>query len=126
MRLRDRLIEMIGDPDVDMPELMEYSPVYQYQRLSRPVYLAHGNKDQVVDVEHSWRLRKMLALADSPVELHVLDDVGHGFALTDQVEAFYAPLMDFFALHLQGVGASQNATVETGDGPTGGSRAASN
>lgn len=126
MRLRDRLIEMIGDPDVDMPELMEYSPVYQYQRLSRPVYLAHGNKDRVVDVEHSWRLRKMLALADSPVELHVLDDVGHGFALTDQVEAFYAPLMDFFALHLQGVGASQNATVETGDGPTGGSRAASN
>lgn len=115
-QLRDRLIEMIGDPDVDMPELMEYSPVYQYQRVSRPVYLAHGNKDRVVDVEHSWRLRKMLALADSPVELHVLDDVGHGFALTDQVEAFYNPLMDFFARHLQGAGASRDAAVGSGSG----------
>jgi len=125
-KLRDRLIEMIGDPDVDMPELMEYSPVYQYQDVSRPVYLAHGSKDQVVDVEHSWRLRKMLTLADGAVELHVLDDVGHGFALTSQVEAFYDPLMDFFARHLQGVGAKQDAAAETGSAATGAGRAPSN
>ena len=110
-RMRDRLIEMIGDPDVDYEELTRFSPVYQYTRIDRPIFLAHGSTDRVVDVEHSWRLKTMLELIDREPEFLVIDEVGHGLPYVEDARKLYAPLVAFLDRHLK-------PASETGESPT--------
>ena len=100
-RVRDRLIEMIGDPDVDYEELARFSPVYQYTRIDRPVFLAHGNVDRVVDVEHTWRLSTMLDLIGREHEFLIIDELGHGLAYVDDARKLYKPLVAFLDQHLK-------------------------
>lgn len=99
--LREGFVRIIGNPDVDESELLQYSPVYRYRDISRPVLLAHGTDDEIVDVEHSWRLRKMLQLSGNEPEFIVLDDIGHGFRHTGEAEKLYGPLIEFLQQHLQ-------------------------
>ncbi len=109
--MRDRLIEMIGDPDVDYEELTRFSPVYQYTRIDRPIFLAHGSTDRVVDVEHRWRLKTMLELIDREPEFLVIDEVGHGLPYVEDARKLYAPLVAFLDRHLK-------PASETGESPT--------
>ncbi|MEM1262360.1 MAG: prolyl oligopeptidase family serine peptidase [Pseudomonadota bacterium] len=99
--LRDELVKMVGDPELDLAELREYSPVYNYRRMSRPVFLAHGTEDSRVDIEHSWRLERLLRMADADVQMHEMTGVGHGFETLQQIADFYEPLMRFFDRHLR-------------------------
>lgn len=99
--LREGFVRIIGNPDVDESELLQYSPVYRYKDISRPVLLAHGTDDGIVDIEHSWRLRKMLELSGNDPEFIVLDDVGHGFRHTGEAEKLYGPLIEFLEQNLQ-------------------------
>jgi len=100
-RMRERLGEMVGDYESDYDSLVEYSPVYQYERFRRPLFLAHGNNDPIVDVEHSWRLRKMLRLIGRDPEFHIFEDLGHGFDYVAEAKAFYDPLIAFLDKHLK-------------------------
>ena len=100
--LTNSLIQIVGDPKTQMQELMNNSPVYQFEKITRPLFLAHGTTDDRVDVEHSWRLRRMLQLADIEHEWLIMDDVGHGFSHLDEVKQFYDKLMPFLDKHLKG------------------------
>jgi dipeptidyl aminopeptidase/acylaminoacyl peptidase len=99
--LRETLSRYVGDPEVDQAEQMEHSPVYRYRDIKRPVLLGHGMEDTIVDVEHSWRLRKMLFLAGADPEFILLDGVGHGFRYVDDARDFYEPLLAFLDTHLK-------------------------
>ena len=100
-QMRDLLIDMVGDPRLDLAELREYSPVYNYRRITKPVFLAHGTDDEIVDIEHSWRLERLLTMGNADVEMLVLDGVGHGFEMLEDIETFYTPLLAFFDKHLK-------------------------
>ncbi|MDJ0907606.1 MAG: prolyl oligopeptidase family serine peptidase [Woeseiaceae bacterium] len=116
-QLRRVLVDMVGDPDIDYEELVEYSPVYRYEEFSRPLFIAHGNSDSIVDVEHSWRLRIMLNLAGKRPEFVVIDNVGHGFDYVQEAAELYDPLIEFLDRHLkpdeQAVEESAKAGEET-------------
>ena len=99
--LRDQLIGMVGDPSVEYEQLVEHSPVYQFRRFTRPILIAHGTSDSVVDVEHSWRLKVMLDIADIDAEFVVLDRVGHGFTYISEAQSFYEPAIEFLDTHLK-------------------------
>ncbi len=99
--LRDDLVRKIGNPVRDLDEQRSNSPVYRYKEISRPVFLAHGTADNIVDVEHSWRLRKLLELRGNPPTMVILDDVGHGFEYTNEAEDLYEPLVRFLDKHLK-------------------------
>jgi len=95
------LKKIVGDPDSEQAELMEYSPVYQFQKIKNPIFLAHGTKDNRVDVEHSWRLKKMLSMANKDVKWLPMDGTKHGFQNTLEVKTFYDNLIPFFDKHLK-------------------------
>lgn len=99
--LRDRLVEIVGDPELDRDEQTQYSPVYRYQEISKPVLLGHGIEDIIVDVEHSWRLRQLLRLNKQNPEFIILDGVGHGFEYVNQASQFFVPLVEFLDKHLK-------------------------
>lgn len=100
-RLREILVSYVGDPSIDRNEQMEHSPVYRYRDIHRPILLAHGLDDDIVDYEHTWRMQKMLRLAGQPPELVLLDGTGHGFRLIKDAKALYDPLIAFLDQHLK-------------------------
>ena len=93
--LRDTLIEYVGDPHIDFEEQIENSPVYRYKDITRPVFLAHGLNDAVVDYEHTWRMQKMLRLKGAPPSLVMMRGVGHGLPYIKQAKRLYDPLLKF-------------------------------
>ena len=101
--LRSTLIEFIGDPDIDYAEQVKHSPVYRYKDIKRPVLIAHGMEDTIVDFEHSWRMQKMIGLAGSAPEFILLPGVGHGFTYISDAKDLYEPLVSFFDTHLKPV-----------------------
>lgn len=76
---RQMLERIIGNPETDMETLIEYSPVYNAARLDIPVFIAQGAKDEIVDIEHFFRMRKMLEYYGKDAEFAVYDSEGHGF-----------------------------------------------
>ena len=80
---REQLEKIVGDPFKDAAEMMETSPLYHYAELRVPVMLAHGDEDERVDLEHTRRLQRVLAMDGRPPVGHVFKDAGHGFGDND-------------------------------------------
>ena len=99
--LREWFTRIVGDPDLDYEEQTAHSPVYRYRDIKRPVFLAHGTRDRIVDIEHSWRLRMLLRLRGADPEFVVIDDVGHSFNYVEEAELLYGPLVGFLDKHLK-------------------------
>ncbi len=99
-KTRDFFVKSIGDPLTDLPRLKKYSPIYRYKEIGVPVFLAHGMRDRVVDVEHSYRLNLLLDLTTVEHELHTYKTLGHGFSLLSQHQEYYDDLMPFLNKHL--------------------------
>lgn len=85
----------VGDPVTEYKRLKHQSPVYRAAELRRPLLVAHGAKDTVVDVEHAHRLALMLGkygkdyhLEIYPEGEHSFNDPGFAIALFRQVEDF--------------------------------------
>ncbi len=99
--LREAFIRIIGDPNLDFDEQRSFSPTYRYKEIERPVFLAHGTADRVVDIEHSWRLRRLLQLIKRDPTFVVLDEVAHGFEYVEEAAQLYGPLVKFLDSHLK-------------------------
>ena len=115
--MREIITRYVGDPDIDIDEQTQYSPVYRYRDLVQPILLGHGVSDRVVDIEHSRRLQKMLQLSGADSELLEIPDVGHGFATIDEASVFYGRLIEFLDEHLEGavaVDADDHYRIDSG------------
>jgi dipeptidyl aminopeptidase/acylaminoacyl peptidase len=99
--LRDILIRIVGDPEKDYAEMRENSPVYRFREINRPILLAHGADDYTVDVEHTWRLYKLLELRNMAPKLIIMANVGHGFEYLGEIREFYVPLVEFLDSNLK-------------------------
>lgn len=60
--------KVIGDPKRDRDALVRASPIRLVERYDDPVLLLHGERDGVVDVQHSRRMRNALQKAGKAVE----------------------------------------------------------
>jgi len=85
-----RMRQIVGDPNTAMPQLREYSPVYQYERLKQPVLLIHGTDDARVVFEHAWRLRTLLAAAGRTPAWLPLPGGDHSLSRTQDRLAMHA------------------------------------
>ncbi len=103
---RANLVEVLGDPGDDRTRLVATSPVYQYDRIERPVFIAHGRLDARVDIEHFFRLEALLSGNGRPVETLVLEGEGHGIADAGNRASYFAKLDAFLGKHLAGEGAA--------------------
>ena len=81
--------------------MKDLSPVFLVEKIQVPVFIAHGELDSRVTLEHSMRLKAMLDLHDRPYEWMVLPGEGHGFSTQRAGRPYYAKLMNFLADHLQ-------------------------
>ena len=99
-RLSSWLREHIGDPYGDYDGLKAISPAYKVEQLERPLLIVHGADDEIVDVEHAWRLRRMLDRHGGDYEWHIYPESGHSFADLDETVDFHQRVEAFLYRHL--------------------------
>ncbi len=88
--------EYYGNPETDQKELLSKSPVYQADKLKNPVFLAHGLKDFIVDIEHYYRMKAELKRTGNPATTLILEDEEHGLRYLESYVQLYSSLDAFF------------------------------
>ena len=92
--------ENIGDPLVEYDRLKSISPLYQVEKLKRPVLIIHGDKDDVVNVEHAYRFQLMLDKYNKVHEMDVVPDMEHNFGNQKEYVRVFNKVMGFMSKHL--------------------------
>lgn len=96
-RRHSYLSEVIGQ---DAGVLEQNSPSRLADRIKVPVFLAHGEKDQVTPLEQAEAMRAALTRAGKAHEWMVVAKEGHGFFAEKNRIALYEKLEAFLARHL--------------------------
>ena len=93
--VRKWLKEFVGNPTTDHKKMKAISPIYNIEKLRRPIFIGHGLKDSVVDIEHSYRLVKMLEKNNKSYELYVDEESGHNFSKLESKVVLFDKILDF-------------------------------
>ncbi|GAA6151268.1 alpha/beta hydrolase family protein [Pseudoteredinibacter isoporae] len=88
--------EYYGNPETNQQELLLKSPVYQADKFKTPVFLAHGLKDMVVDIEHFYRMKAELKRNGNPASSLILSNERHGLKYLNTNVELYSALDAFF------------------------------
>lgn len=93
--------DYIGTVNADFDSLLENSPVYRVNDMVRPVYLAQGMDDEVVDLEHYFRLKYVMDLLDKELETAFFPDEKHELKYTKNSIHFFYEIHTFMQKHMQ-------------------------
>ncbi len=90
--------------DEDIPEekkiMEEVSPVYQIDKIKKPLFVVQGANDPRVNINESDQIVEALRAKGQDVPYMVKYDEGHGFGKEENSIALYKAMMGFFAKHL--------------------------
>ena len=85
----------IGDSEKEFMVFKKESPVYNVQELKVPLFIAHGIKDTVVDIEHAYRMKHMLDKYQKSYQWYIDDSSPHGFSDMEKQQLYFKKLKDF-------------------------------
>jgi dipeptidyl aminopeptidase/acylaminoacyl peptidase len=98
---KDALYSEMGNPETDRERLERISPLYNAERIVRPLMVLQGANDpRVLQVESD----DIVAAAEAngvPVEYIIFPDEGHGFRKKENQLRGYKAILDFLDTHLQ-------------------------
>lgn len=119
----DRLVRRIQDFDLvnrnrdriqSGADLQANSPYRHASAFSIPVLLVHGDRDTVVDVEHSRHMAGQLKRVDKSFKYIEQPGGDHFLSGGAQRRAFYSAMADFLKTHL-GLGETRSELAQTRD-----------
>lgn len=84
----------------DIARSAEYSPLKQVSAPDAPTLLLHGDRDDLVPLWHSEKIRDALTEARVPNRLLVFEGAGHGFDDAGNKKMFNA-MLEWFQEHLK-------------------------
>jgi acetyl esterase/lipase len=77
----------------------EFSPLRQVSSVDAPTVLIHGDKDELVPLWHSEKIRDAMTEAKIPNRLVVIEGGGHGFDAKGN-QTMFRSMVDWFNTHL--------------------------
>lgn len=77
----------------------EFSPLRQVSAVDAPTVLVHGDKDELVPLWHSEKIRDALTESKVPNRLVVIEGAAHGFDSKGN-ETMFRAMVDWFNTHL--------------------------
>ena len=91
--------------DEGIPEekkiIEEVSPVYQIDKIKKPLLVIQGANDPRVNIDESDQIVKALRAKGFDVLYIVAYDEGHGFGKEENIIPMYQTMMGFYAKHLK-------------------------
>ncbi|HMM67412.1 MAG TPA: prolyl oligopeptidase family serine peptidase, partial [Dokdonella sp.] len=104
---REALYQEIGNPKTQRDMLVEISPVFHADRITRPLMVLQGKNDPRVILPESDDIVAAVRKNNVPVEYVVFDDEGHGFSKKkNQIEG-YGKILAFLDKYLKGDGGAK-------------------
>ncbi|MBB5208010.1 S9 family peptidase [Chiayiivirga flava] len=104
---REALYTEIGNPETQRDFLVETSPAFHGDKITKPLLVIQGANDPRVIKAESDDIVAAVKKNNVPVEYVVFDDEGHGFTKKkNQIEA-YGAILEFLDTHLKGLPAKQ-------------------
>ncbi|WP_394367076.1 prolyl oligopeptidase family serine peptidase [Myroides albus] len=79
----------------------EVSPIFQLDRISKPLFVVQGANDPRVKIAESDQIVSALRKRGFDVPYMVKYDEGHGFAKEENSISFYETMMGFLSMHLK-------------------------
>lgn len=98
------LYQEMGDPKADAERLHRISPLFNAERVSRPLMVLQGKNDPRVLQQESDDIVAAVRAKGVPVEYIVFDDEGHGFVNKANESRGYAAILKFLDRHLAAEG----------------------
>ncbi|NNE06631.1 MAG: S9 family peptidase [Xanthomonadales bacterium] len=96
----NQMKELVGDPKEDREFLEQWSPTNHADKIKAPVFMAYGEKDPRVHIDHAKIMEKELKKHGVEYELMIKEDEGHGYAKQENQYDFYGRMESFLAEHL--------------------------
>ncbi|MDX1460644.1 MAG: S9 family peptidase [Xanthomonadales bacterium] len=92
--------ELVGDPKEEEEFLEQWSPTNHADKIKVPVFMAYGEKDPRVHIDHAKIMAKEMDKHGVKYELMIKDDEGHGYAKQENQYDFYGRMETFLAENL--------------------------
>lgn len=99
-QLNQWIYEYIGNPEEDYESLKAVSPLFMTPQLQRPIMIAHGGKDRVVDIEQAFRYKFMLNKYQKNHEFYIDDELDHSLNNAQQAVKLMDRAANFIADHI--------------------------
>ncbi len=96
--IEKRIIELFGDEE---EELIKASPLTYIEKLTIPVFIAHGGKDRRVPPEQAEMLKQALDDNNKTYEWMFKEKEAHGFVNEKNKEEYYVKVIQFLTKHLK-------------------------
>ncbi len=84
----------------DAKKAPDYSPLLHVTDKTAPSLMIHGDKDELVPIEHSRKMLAALEKAKVDAKLVVIEGAGHGFNDAQNKEQALPAMLDWFDTHL--------------------------
>jgi dipeptidyl aminopeptidase/acylaminoacyl peptidase len=98
--MREALYKEMGNPEEDAERLRRISPLFNADKIVRPLMVLQGANDPRVLKVESDDIVEAARANGVPVEYMVFDDEGHGFAKKENQLAGYQAILAFLDTHL--------------------------
>ena len=95
-----KLAKIVGDPKTDLSWMIHKSPFYLAEKISKPIKLFHGVKDERVPIEHSLRMQQMFSILNLDADLTILMNEGHSMKYLNSNIFYVAESLKFIDKHL--------------------------
>jgi|GEM_PF-901144 len=92
--------KIVGDPKTDQQRMIEKSPFFLAEKLTKPIKLFHGQLDDTVSLEQSLRMVQALHLLGKQVDLTIFEDEAHSSRFVNTDVYFFAESLKFIQQHL--------------------------
>lgn len=91
-------IKVITDEEKVNTHIRKISPIHLVDKEDAPIFLIHGNKDELVPMQQSEILLKKLKEAGVPNNFYMKEGGGHGWSVSDEESQM---ILEWFDLHLK-------------------------
>ena len=109
---RKALYKEIGDPVKDRQFLMDTSPLFHADQITKPLIVLQGANDPRVIKPESDDIVNAIKKKGGVVEYVVFDNEGHGFTKKDNEIRGYQAILDFLDKYLKSAPTSAKAAMQ--------------
>ncbi len=99
---REALYDELGDPAVDGERLRRISPLFNAEKITKPLMVLQGANDPRVLQVESDDIVEAARANGVPVEYIVFEDEGHGFVKKENQLEGYRAILEFLDKYLKG------------------------
>jgi len=95
--MREMLYEQIGNPETDKEMLTSWSPLFNTQKINKPVLLIHGRQDVKTPCADTEEFAAQLRQQGVEVDLMILEDEGHQIIKEENNIKIYTEIEKFLS-----------------------------